>query len=204
LSILVIDNNDSFTYNLVQLIEECGFIDFRVIKNTGLDMDAVASFSKILISPGPGMPDETPNISEVINKYHKTKSILGVCLGHQAIAEYFGAEIINVPLPFHGIKSKVFIKDKDNHLFSGLHESFDAGRYHSWVVSEKNFPECLKITAVSDDGLIMAVSHKIYDVHGIQFHPESIMTPDGLQIIRNWLEKYPLEVSKSNDSHEVT
>lgn len=189
MSILVIDNNDSFTYNLVQLIEECGYKDFRVIKNTDLNIGVVESFSKILISPGPGTPEETPNISEVINKYHKNKSILGVCLGHQAIAEYFGAEIINVPLPFHGIKSKVFVLDNDNYLFYGLTESFDAGRYHSWVVSEKNLPAYLKITAVSDDGLIMAISHKFYDVHGIQFHPESIMTPDGQQMIRNWLEK---------------
>jgi len=188
-SILVIDNNDSFTFNLVQLIEECGVKEFSVIKNTDLDIGAVASFSKILISPGPGTPRETPNISEVIHKYHKNKSILGVCLGHQAIAEFFGAELVNVPKPFHGVASKIKILDRDCKLFSGLPESIEAGRYHSWVVSEKNFPSSMKITARSEDGIIMAISHKTYDIHGIQFHPESVMTQAGFLIVGNWLEK---------------
>jgi len=187
-SILVIDNNDSFTYNLVQLIEECGVKDLSIIKNTDLDIGSVASFSKILISPGPGTPQETPNISEVINKYHKNKSILGICLGHQAIAAYFGAGLMNVPKPFHGIASKIKIHDESCKLFSGLPEYFEAGRYHSWVVSEKDFPTCLKITARSEDGCIMAISHKTYDIHGIQFHPESIMTETGSIIVRNWLK----------------
>jgi len=188
LSILVIDNNDSFTFNLVQLIEACGVKDFSVIKNTDLAISSVASFSKILISPGPGTPQETPNISEVISKYHKCKSILGVCLGHQAIAGFFGAGLVNVPKPFHGVASKIKIHDSGCKLFSGLPEYFEAGRYHSWVVSEKNFPLCLKITARSEDGFIMAISHTTYDIHGIQFHPESIMTESGFLIIRNWLK----------------
>lgn len=189
MSILVIDNNDSFTFNLVQLIEECGIQDFSVIKNTDLDIGAVASFSKILISPGPGTPRETPNISEVIHKYHKNKSMLGVCLGHQAIAGFFGAELENVPKPFHGVASKIKIHDRECKLFSGLPEYIEAGRYHSWVVSERDFPSCLKITACSEDGTIMGISHKIYDIHGIQFHPESFMTEAGFLIMMNWLKK---------------
>jgi anthranilate synthase component 2 len=187
LSILIIDNNDSFTYNLVQLIEECGCCDYTVVKNNVLDIDSVTAYSKILISPGPGIPKETSGIFEVLEKFHKTKSILGVCLGHQAIAEYFGATLINLPKPFHGIKSEIEVCDDDCILFSALPKSFDGGRYHSWAVSEKDFPDDLKITAVSTDGIIMGLSHKVYDVHGIQFHPESIMTPFGMKIIENWI-----------------
>jgi len=131
LSILIIDNNDSFTYNLVQLIEECGINDFLVVKNNDLDIESVAAYSKILISPGPGIPKETANISELIDKYHKTKSILGICLGHQAIAEYFGATLVNLPKPFHGVKSEINICDDEYSLFRGLPKSFDGGRYHS-------------------------------------------------------------------------
>jgi anthranilate synthase component II len=187
LSILIIDNNDSFTYNLVQLIEECGVSDFLVIRNDKLDIDSVSRFSKILISPGPGIPKETLNLFEVINRYHKTKSILGVCLGHQAIAEYFGAKLINLTKPFHGVKSEIIVCDNECYLFSDLPAKFDGGRYHSWIVSDIDLPAELKVTAISSDGIIMGISHKAFNVHGIQFHPESIMTPFGKQIIQNWL-----------------
>lgn len=187
MSILIIDNNDSFTYNLVQLVEECGVADCIIIKNTELDIKSVESFSKIIISPGPGIPKETSGIFDLLEKFHKTKSILGVCLGHQAIAEYFGAKLLNLSKPFHGIRSEINIVDNDCNLFLGLPAKFDGGRYHSWAVSNENFPAEMKITAVSTDGIIMGLSHRLHDVHGIQFHPESIMTPFGKRIMENWL-----------------
>lgn len=188
MSILIIDNKDSFTYNLVQLIEECGFNDFSIIDTDSLVIDSIEAYKKILISPGPGIPDDSPKLKEVIGKYHKTKSILGICLGQQAIAEYFGATLFNLSKPFHGIKSEINAIDTDCYLFSGLPKCFDAGRYHSWAVSYDKIPSEILVTAVSNDGIIMGISHKTYDVHGIQFHPESIMTPYGMKIMANWLE----------------
>ncbi len=152
-------------------------------------MNEIDEFDKILISPGPGIPSETINLIEIIEKYHKTKTILGICLGHQAIAEYFGATLINVSTPFHGIKSRIYITKNDSYIFNNIPSTFHAGRYHSWVVSAHDFPGSLKITAISDDGFIMAISHRSFDVQGIQFHPESIMTPHGKLIIQNWLNK---------------
>jgi len=172
---------------LAQLIGECGVHDFQVIKISDLNIENISYFSKILISPGPGLPKDFPLITKVLEKYHKHIPILGICLGHQAIGEFFGAGLVNVSRPFHGIKSSVKISDRNNYLFSGIPEYIEAGRYHSWVVDEKGLPDCLKITACSDDGLIMAISHRTYDIHGLQFHPESIMTSMGSQIIGNWL-----------------
>ncbi len=185
--VLIIDNNDSFTYNLVQIVEECGISDYLVVRNTNLDVDIAGNYSKILISPGPGIPSETSNIAELIDRYHKTKSILGICLGHQAIAEYFGAKLVNFQKPFHGVKSEIKLLETDYYLFVGLPSVIEGGRYHSWVVLNSEIPETLKITAVSTDGAIMGIAHKTFDIHGIQFHPESIMTPSGKRIINNWL-----------------
>ena len=188
MSILIIDNNDSFTYNLVQLIEQCGCRNYKVFKNTEVDIDEIDRFSKIMLSPGPGLPADTKNLMKIIDKYHSTKSILGVCLGHQAIAEYLGASLINLTKPFHGVKSDIIISGSDDYIYIEMPGRFNAGRYHSWIVSEKDFPECLKITAMSSDGQIMSISHRELDLKGIQFHPESVMTEYGMQIIKNWLE----------------
>ncbi len=188
MKVLIVDNHDSFTFNLAQLIEQSGFCEISVIKNDRNDYDASA-FDKIIFSPGPGVPSEEAGLmKDLLEKYSGSKSILGICLGHQAIAEYFGAKLINMNQVFHGIKKKINITDKNENLFAGLSEKISGGLYHSWGVSTENFPECLKITAVSEDGIIMAFAHKNKDVKGLQFHPESIMTEYGHTIIRNWLK----------------
>lgn len=186
LNILIIDNHDSFTYNLVQLIKYYCNYNYKIVKNTDLDFDIISSFSHILISPGPGLPSETANIIEVIKLFHKTHSILGVCLGHQAIAECFGAKLKRLEKPFHGIASDVNI-DLNEKLFNGLKPKISVGRYHSWVIDENTLPDVFNISAFSNDNVIMGISHKQYDVKGIQFHPESIITEMGGKIIRNWL-----------------
>jgi len=186
MKILIVDNYDSFTYNLAQLVEQSGSNEIAIIKNDSSDFDA-AMFDKIIFSPGPGIPSEESGLMKTILKKHSTtKRILGICLGHQAIAEYYGAKLINLSHVFHGIKEKIKINDYAN-LFKGLPETINGGLYHSWGVSKENFPECLKITALSQEGIIMGVSHKKYDINGLQFHPESIMTEYGAAIIRNWL-----------------
>lgn len=184
--ILVIDNYDSFTYNLLQIVEELHH-DYSIIKNDQLSLETVEEFSKIIISPGPGLPSEAGLIKEVISKFAASKSILGVCLGHQAIVDVFGGELINFPVVHHGISTRVKIICPEDYLFENMPEEFEAGLYHSWAASTNNFPECLKITSVSKDNVIMSVSHIEYDLKGVQFHPESIMTKHGAQIIGNWL-----------------
>lgn len=187
MNILIIDNYDSFTYNLAQIVEEYGSCHLEIIKNDLLGRVLVSEYDKILISPGPGLPSDTPMLANVIIKFAPTKSILGVCLGHQAITEVFGGGLINLSKVSHGISKEIEVVDKDEYLFKNLPEVFEVGLYHSWAVTDKNFPEDLKITARSKDGIIMALSHKRYDLKGIQFHPESIMTKAGRQIINNWL-----------------
>jgi len=187
MKILIVDNHDSFTFNLAQLLEQSGFYEIIVIKNDSKDYDA-SVFDKIIFSPGPGVPSEEAGLMKnILEKYSGSKSILGICLGHQAIAEYYGAKLINLKKVFHGIKKSILITDRNESLFKDLPEKIDGGLYHSWGVSEENFPECLKVTAVSEDGIIMAFTHKNKDVKGLQFHPESIMTETGSIIIRNWL-----------------
>ena len=189
MKVLIIDNHDSFTYNLSQLVEKAGCSDITIIKNDRADLDADV-FDKIIFSPGPGIPAEEAGLMKyIIKKYSATKSILGICLGHQAIAEFYGASLINLSKVYHGIKVKIEITDLYENIFSGLPENINGGLYHSWGVSEKDFPECLKITAISKDGIIMGLSHKTYDIKGLQFHPESIMTDYGERIIHNWLSK---------------
>jgi anthranilate synthase component II len=184
--ILVVDNYDSFTFNLTQVVEDCG-AECDVVKNDRLDFNMVRRYKKILISPGPGVPSEAGEVCKLIREFSSGKSILGICLGHQAIAEVFGGELIQPHGPAHGIKKSLKILDRSSYLFTGLPDEIDGGLYHSWSVSPGGFPECLKVIAVTADGTIMALSHREYDVHGIQFHPESVMTTHGRRIMHNWL-----------------
>ncbi len=186
-SVVVIDNEDSFIYNIVQIIEELGIRNLRIMKESNIDFDAVHQFDKILLSPGPGIPSETGGMIKVITMFFKRKSILGVCLGHQAIARAFGGRLERMDVVSHGIKNTITIRRNSDYLFNGLPDEIEVGRYHSWVVSLRNFPRSLQIVAATQEGLIMAITHKQYDVKGVQFHPESIMTPYGKDIIRNWL-----------------
>lgn len=185
MKIVIIDNYDSFTYNLSHLVKEAG-AEVTVLRNDQFQMEELEQFDKILLSPGPGVPQEAGLLLDVIRNYAGRKPILGVCLGEQAIGEVFGGKLINLSEVYHGIQSPVKII-ADDYLFNGLPTEIPVGRYHSWVVDNNDFPECLQITAVSQEGYIMALRHKTMDVHGIQFHPESVLTPDGKQMIRNWL-----------------
>lgn len=188
MKILLVDNYDSFTYNLLHILKELG-AEVEVHRNDKISLDEVDRFDKILLSPGPGIPSEAGILLPLIKRYAPTKSILGVCLGEQAIGEAFGAKLINLTDVHHGICSDIRVL-KEDRLFEGLGSSFRAGRYHSWVVSKEDLPECLEITA--DDfieGQIMALRHRQYDVKGIQFHPESVLTPEGKRIIANWLKE---------------
>ncbi|MCF6365944.1 MAG: aminodeoxychorismate/anthranilate synthase component II [Bacteroidales bacterium] len=185
--VLLIDNYDSFTYNLAQLLDESTMCNFQIIKNDIVKIGEISEFDKILISPGPGLPENAGKLPEIIAKYHKTKSILGICLGMQGIAEFFGAELYNLEKVYHGIKANAHIIDSDEVIFTGLPERIEVGLYHSWAVYKDLKDTDLKITAISQRNIIMGISHKEYDIKGIQFHPESIMTKYGQNIIENWL-----------------
>lgn len=187
LKVLVFDNYDSFTYNLVQIIERILNQKVDVVRNDQIMLEEVGKYDKIILSPGPGIPEEAGILLELIKEYAPTKSILGVCLGQQAIAEAFGGNLINLSEIFHGVATTTDLVKEDTKLFKNLASGLEVGRYHSWAVNPENFPEELEITAVDKDGMIMALQHKTYDVHGVQFHPESILTPDGEVIIRNFL-----------------
>ena len=187
MNILVIDNYDSFTYNLTQILREEGACNFDVVKNDKIEIETVNSYDKILISPGPGLPEDIPILSLIIKMYSEKKSILGVCLGHQAIVQALGGSLKQMTRVSHGVTKAVTIVDEEDYLFNGMASNFEVGLYHSWAVSKDGMPECLKTTAVSDDGVIMAIRHRELDVRGIQFHPESIMTIEGKKILRNWL-----------------
>lgn len=184
--ILVVDNYDSFTFNLVHLLQECG-MDCTVLRNDKFLLQDVAAYDKILLSPGPGIPEEAGLLLDVIRTYGNSKSILGICLGQQAIAEVYGGKLFNLKKPVHGTATPLKILTRDEPLFKGLPERFMIGRYHSWAVDKLGFPDVLEITAVDDDGVIMAVSHKEYDVKGLQFHPESVLSEHGKKLIENWL-----------------
>ncbi len=186
--ILIFDNYDSFTYNLVHAVKSLGYNQVDVIRNDKIDLSSVAQYDKIILSPGPGLPEEAGLLLPLIEQYAKTKSILGVCLGHQAIGEVFGARLENIPFVFHGVQTPAQIIAED-YLFTGLPEKIMVGRYHSWIVSKENFPPELEITAVDEEGNIMALKHRHLDVHGVQFHPESILTPEGHLIIQNFLKQ---------------
>jgi len=203
--ILVFDNYDSFTYNLVHLVEKILHQKVDVYRNDQIHLEKVKEYDKIILSPGPGIPGEAGLLLPLIKEYASSKSILGVCLGHQAIGEAFGGKLVNLSEVYHGVatpirlvsressvvngksNSRLTIHDSRN-LFAGLPDVFDAGRYHSWIVSDENFPKELEVTARDENNFIMALQHKTYDVQGVQFHPESVLTPLGETILRNWLD----------------
>ncbi|TXD70026.1 anthranilate synthase component II [Aequorivita lipolytica] len=187
LKILVIDNYDSFVYNLVHYLEELD-CEVTVKRNDKFYLEEVENYDKVLLSPGPGIPDEAGLLKAVIQKYATSKPIFGVCLGQQAIGEVFGGKLENLSKVFHGVATKATIIVENEPLFKGIEKEFEIGRYHSWVVSKENFPEVLEITSVDENGQIMSLRHKFYDVCGVQFHPESVLTPMGKQIIKNWVE----------------
>lgn len=189
MNIVIIDNYDSFTYNLSHQLKVLG-AQVDVVRNDAFQMFQLEPYDKIVLSPGPGIPEEAGLLNDVIRRYAGRKPILGVCLGHQAIAEVFGGRLENLRTVYHGVQTPTHIINHD-YLFEHLPETFEAGRYHSWVVSRSGLPDSLEVTAISDDGHIMALRHRTYDVRGIQFHPESILTPEGTQILQNWLN-YPI------------
>lgn len=184
--ILVIDNYDSFTYNLVHYLEDLD-CEVTVYRNDEFDIDEIAIFDKILLSPGPGIPDEAGLLKAVIAKYASTKSILGVCLGQQAIGEVFGGTLSNLDKVYHGVATMVKTSVEDELLFEGLGNEFEVGRYHSWVV-DANLPDVLEATSFDENGQVMSLRHKTFDVRGVQFHPESVLTPNGKKILENWVK----------------
>jgi anthranilate synthase component 2 len=186
--ILVFDNYDSFTYNLVHLVEKILHQKVEVFRNDQLPLEKVKAYDKIILSPGPGIPVEAGLLLPLIKEYAATKSILGVCLGHQAIGEAFGGKLVNLSMVYHGVATPCQVVNPKAPLFAGLPAEIEVGRYHSWVVSEEGFPKDLEITAREANNYIMALQHKKYDVQGVQFHPESVLTPMGEQILRNWLK----------------
>jgi len=188
MKILIFDNYDSFTYNLVHLVKELGFTDVDVYRNDKISLEEVNKYDKIILSPGPGIPSEAGLLLPLIKEYAGKKPILGVCLGHQAIGEAFGATLTNLEDVYHGVATKIKTIQPD-YIFDGLESEFEVGRYHSWIINNNNLPECLEITAMDNNGQIMALRHKQYDIHGVQFHPESVLTPMGETIIKNYLSK---------------
>lgn len=185
MKIVIIDNYDSFVYNLSHVIKELG-AEVTVKRNDQFRLEELEEFDKILLSPGPGVPEEAGLLLDVIRRYAGKKPILGVCLGEQAIGEVYGGKLTNLDEVFHGIQSPVSLTAKD-YLFEGLPSTVQVGRYHSWVVDQKDFPDCLEVTAVSEEGYIMALRHRTLDVRGVQFHPESVLTPEGKQMLGNWI-----------------
>ena len=183
MKVLMIDNYDSFTYNVVHYLEALG-AEVEVFRNDKISLEDVGNYDKIVLSPGPGIPEEAGILMDLIKKYAPTKSILGICLGHQAIGQVFGAELYNIGQVVHGKSRKTIVTTEDV-LFNGLPKEFQSGRYHSWAI--KNLPEHLVVTAIDEEGIIQAFRHKEYDVRGVQFHPESIMTEHGMEILGNWL-----------------
>ncbi len=189
MKILVFDNYDSFTYNLVHLVKKVApDVEVDVYRNDEITLEKVGGYDKIILSPGPGIPKEAGLLLPLIKKYASIKPILGVCLGHQAIGEAFGGNLVNLSTVYHGVSTACKIVAPTHQLFSGLPAEISIGRYHSWVIEKESFPEELEITALDDNGYIMALRHRTLDVQGVQFHPESVLTPDGETIMRNWLE----------------
>jgi anthranilate synthase component 2 len=193
MKILVFDNYDSFTYNLVHLVEKILHQKVEVHRNDQIPMEKVKEYDKIILSPGPGIPEEAGSLLPLIKEYASSKCILGVCLGHQAIGQAFGGRLINLETVYHGVATPIKVVSResgvDSQLFKGLPGEFEAGRYHSWIISDENFPEELEVTARDENNYIMALQHKSFDVQGVQFHPESILTPRGEDILRNWLKQ---------------
>jgi anthranilate synthase component 2 len=184
--IIVIDNYDSFTYNLVHYLEDLN-CEVTVYRNDEFDIEELQKFDKILLSPGPGIPDEAGLLKVVIKTYSASKSILGICLGQQAIAEVFSGSLINLEKVYHGVATNIKIQVQDELLFKDIDSEIEVGRYHSWVVNPTDFPEVLEITSIDENGQIMSLRHRTYDVRAVQFHPESILTPHGKKILENWV-----------------
>ena len=187
MKLLVFDNYDSFTYNLVHLVEKIIDEKVDVYRNDKITLEDIKKYDKIILSPGPGIPEEAGLLLPLIKEYAASKSILGVCLGHQAIGQAFGGKLTNLSNVFHGVATSCQLSTVNSPLFKGLPKCLEIGRYHSWVVDKDGFPEELEITAEDDNGFIMGLQHKTYDVQGVQFHPESVLTPDGGKILYNWL-----------------
>lgn len=188
MKILIFDNYDSFTYNLVHLVKQLGYTDVDVVRNDKMELTEISRYDKIILSPGPGVPSEAGLLLPLIKEYASSKPILGVCLGHQAIGEAFGANLVNLEDVYHGITTSTNIIESD-YLFDGLDKEIEVGRYHSWIVDSEGLPDCFVVTAIDNEGQIMAMRHKEYDVHGVQFHPESVLTPEGAVIVKNFLSK---------------
>ena len=191
MKILIFDNYDSFTYNLVHLVEKILHEKVEVFRNDEISLEEIKRFDRIILSPGPGIPSEAGLLLPLIKEYASSKPILGVCLGHQAIGEAFGGTLTNLSTVYHGVATKIKVSSQKstgkNDLFREVPEEIEVGRYHSWIVSDEDFPEDLEIIARDENGYIMALQHKKYDVQGVQFHPESVLTPEGEKIMRNWL-----------------
>lgn len=188
MKILVFDNYDSFTYNLVHLVEKITHTKVDVYRNDKIALEKIKEYDKIILSPGPGIPEEAGLLLALIKEYAATKSILGVCLGHQAIGQAFGGELINLSTVYHGVATPIKILNSKSQILKDLPEEVEVGRYHSWIVSDENFPDELEVTARDENNYIMALQHKKYDIQGVQFHPESVLTPCGEKIMRNWLK----------------
>ncbi len=186
--LLVLDNYDSFTFNLVHLVRHLGYTDVEVARNDKITLDDAGQYEAIILSPGPGIPSEAGIMPALVKQYAPSRKILGVCLGHQCIGECFGASLYNLTTVVHGRGTSTKICDREDPVFRGLPESFVTGRYHSWAISREGFPADLKITAESEDGTIMALRHRTYNVRGVQFHPESVLTEHGKELMRNFLE----------------
>ena len=186
MNVLVIDNYDSFTYNLVAMIRDLGFSP-DVFRNDQVDLDQVSEYEKVLLSPGPGVPDEAGIMKQIIRQWGESKSILGVCLGHQGIAEVYGASLYNMRDVLHGVTSTLHITNKVDKLFRGLPRDFEVTHYHSWAVIPESIPPDIEVTATNAEGVVMAIAHKSWDVRGVQFHPESFKTEHGLRLMKNWL-----------------
>jgi anthranilate synthase component 2 len=187
MKLLLLDNYDSFTFNLLHLVRDVSGVTPDVVRNDKIDLDDAARYDKILLSPGPGLPSEAGLMPALVRRYAATKSILGVCLGHQCLAECFGARLENLPEVSHGQGLETIVEIRDELLWRGLPARFPSGRYHSWAVAREGFPECLEITAGDAAGRVMALRHREFDARGVQFHPESVLTPHGADIMRNWL-----------------
>lgn len=188
MKIVVIDNYDSFTYNLVHAIKKISGLAVDVFRNDEIMLEDLEKYDKIVLSPGPGLPEESGLLLEIIKEFAPRKSMLGVCLGHQAIGEAFGGKLLNMKKVLHGIATPVELTETKSVLFEGLPKTLEVGRYHSWIVQQEGLPDCLEVTSYDNDGFIMSMKHKEYDVEGVQFHPESVLTPLGEEILKNWLK----------------
>ena len=197
--LIVIDNYDSFTYNLVEYLRDLTGDDPVVVRNDAITLKSLDEYDIIILSPGPGLPEEAGLLKQIIKKYGPTKKMLGVCLGHQAIAEVFGGSLANLSRVYHGVATEMKKTKNDHFLFDSLPDSFEAGRYHSWIVQSDSLPEELEVLARDDEGQIMALQHKEYELYGVQFHPESILTPGGKRILKNFLDHCEPENNSKNN-----